>query len=78
MLDFQTVRVDSNISSPLTLNTGDPQGCVLIPLLYSLYTHDGVAMHSSNVIVTFADDTTEEGLITDDNESAEEKRCTPD
>ncbi len=56
ILDFlrarrQEVRAGSNISSPLTLNTGAPQGCVLSPLLYSLYTHDCVATHSSNVIV---------------------------
>ncbi len=64
------VRVGSNISSPLTLNTGAPQGCVLSPLLYSLYTHDCVATHSSNVIIKFADDTTVVGLITDNDESA--------
>ena len=45
-------------SSSLTLNTGAPQGCVLSPLLYSLYTHDCSARHSSNVIIKFADDTT--------------------
>ncbi|KAL0173686.1 hypothetical protein M9458_029654, partial [Cirrhinus mrigala] len=63
ILDFltgrsQVVRMGSNTSSPLTLNTGAPQGCVLSPLLYSLYTHDCTATHSSNVIVKFADDTT--------------------
>ncbi len=67
ILDFltgrwQVVRVGSNISSPLTLNTGAPQGCVLSPLLYSLYTHECVATHSSNVIMKFTDDTTVVGL----------------
>uniref|UniRef100_A0A8C9VFB8 Reverse transcriptase domain-containing protein n=1 Tax=Scleropages formosus TaxID=113540 RepID=A0A8C9VFB8_SCLFO len=75
ILDFltgrrQVVRMGRNISSPLTLNTGAPQGCVLSPLLYSLYTHDCVATHSSNAIVKFADDTTVVGLITDSDEAA--------
>ncbi len=69
ILDFltgrsQVVRMGNNTSSPLTLNTGAPQGCVLSPLLYTLYTHDCTATHSSNVIVKFADDKTVIGLIT--------------
>ncbi len=60
ILDFltgrsQVVRMGNNTSSLLTLNTGAPQGCVLSPLLYYLYTHDCAATHSSNVIVKFAD-----------------------
>ncbi len=75
ILDFltgrsQVVRLGNNTSSPLILNTGAPQGCVLSPLLYSLYTHDCTATHSSNVIVKFADDTTVIGLITDNDETA--------
>ncbi len=75
ILDFltgrsQVVRMGNNTSSPLILNTGAPQGCVLSPLLYSLYTHDCTATHSSNVIVKFADDTTVTGLITDNDETA--------
>ncbi len=75
ILDFltgrsQVVRMGNNTSSPLILNTGAPQGCVLSPLLYSLYIHDCTATHSSNVIVKFADDTTVIGLITDNDETA--------
>ncbi len=75
ILDFltgrsQVVRMGNNTSSPLILNTGAPQDCVLSPLLYSLYTHDCTATHSSNVIVKFADDTTVIGLITDNDETA--------
>ena len=36
----QVMRVGNNISTPLILNTGALQGCVLSPLLYSLFTHD--------------------------------------
>lgn len=55
-------------SAPLTVSTGAPQGCVLSPLLYSLYTYDCTPLHSSNLIIKFADDTTVVGLIRDDNE----------
>uniref|UniRef100_A0A8K9XYQ4 Reverse transcriptase domain-containing protein n=1 Tax=Oncorhynchus mykiss TaxID=8022 RepID=A0A8K9XYQ4_ONCMY len=75
VLDFltgrpQVVREGNNISTPLILNTGAPQGCVLSPLLYSLFTHDCVATHASNSIIKFADDTTVVGLITKNDETA--------
>uniref|UniRef100_A0A8C7H3V2 Reverse transcriptase domain-containing protein n=1 Tax=Oncorhynchus kisutch TaxID=8019 RepID=A0A8C7H3V2_ONCKI len=75
VLDFltgrpQVVRVGNNISTPLILNTGAPQGCVLSPLLYSLFTHDCVATHAFNSIIKFADDTTVVGLITNNDETA--------
>ena len=54
----QEVRVGSNTSATLILNTGAPQGCMLSPLLYSLFTHHCMARHDSNTIVKFADDTT--------------------
>ena len=43
---------------------------MLSPLLYSLFTHDCVAKHYSNTIITFADNTTVAGLITDNDETA--------
>ncbi|KAI4891501.1 hypothetical protein NFI96_009272 [Prochilodus magdalenae] len=75
ILDFltgrpQSVRIGRNTSSTTTLSTGAPQGCVLSPLLFTLLTHDCAAMHSSNHIIKFADDTTVVGLINKNDESA--------
>ena len=64
------VRVGNNTSAMLPLNTGAPQGCVLSPLLYSLFTHNSVTAHDCNTIIKFAKDTTVVSLITDDNETA--------
>ncbi len=57
-------------SNSITLNVGAPQGCVLSPLLYSLYTHVCVSSHSSTSIVKFADDTVVLGLISNNDETA--------
>jgi hypothetical protein len=49
----QVVKV-GNTSTSLNLNSGAPQGYVLSPLLYSLFTPDCVAMHTSNSIIKCA------------------------
>ncbi len=66
----QVVKVGQFTSNSITLNIGAPQGCVLSPLLYSLYTHDCMSSHSSTSIVKFADDTVVLGLINNDDEAA--------
>ena len=66
----QVVIIGDRISSTLITNTGTPQGCVLHPLLFFLFTHDCAATHSSNLLVKFADDTTIVGLISDSDESS--------
>lgn len=75
ILDFltnrpQSVRLDKHTSSTLTLNTGVPQGCVLSPLLYSLFTYDCTPVHGTNTIIKYADDTTVIGLISNNDELA--------
>lgn len=54
----------------LTLNIGAPQGCVLSLPLYSLYTYDCTAIHSTNTIVKFVDATAVNGLNSDNMEMA--------
>ena len=66
----QVVRVSNKTSATLILNMGAPQGCVPSSLLFSLFTHDCVAMHDSNTIIIFAGDTTVVGMITDNDETA--------
>ena len=61
ILDFltnrtQRVRVNGSLSSELSVSTGSPQGCVLSPLLYILYTDSCRSLHSDRHIVKFADD----------------------
>ena len=65
----QCVKVGEHVSNTISINTGAPQGCVLSPLLYTLYTHDCSASLPTNYIIQFADDTTILGLITN-NETA--------
>ena len=63
------VQLDQHCSFILTLNTGVPQGCVMSPFLYFLFTHYCRPLHGSNTIIKYADDTTVIGLIKDNNES---------
>ena len=68
ILDFllnqtRVVRFNSQLSEPLTLSTGAPQGCVLSPLPFTLFTNDCVSSSSSTLIFKFSDDTTIEELI---------------
>ncbi len=66
----QLVKLGKFSSSTCTISTGAPQGCVLSPLLFSLYTNDCTSKDPSVKLLKFADDTTLIGLIQDGDESA--------
>ena len=68
----QCVRLGSHLSSTVTTNTGAPQGCVISPALFSLYTADckPIPSSSSDALLKYADDKALIGLITKDDDTA--------
>ncbi len=56
-------------SNVILTNTGAPQGTVLSPFLFSVYTADCRSSHTNCLIDKYADDTVLTGLITDNDDT---------
>ncbi len=52
----QHVKLEKHVSDSWTIITSFPQGCVLFPLLFSLYTNNCTSSHQSVKLLKFAYD----------------------
>ena len=66
---LQYVRLNGLLSSAISTNTGVPQGTVLAPFLFALYTADCRSTDESCPLVKFADDTELVGKISNDEDA---------
>jgi hypothetical protein len=71
----QYVQVKESLSGVRTINTGSPQGCVLSPVLFTLYTDGLRSSDYSCQILKYADDTVIIGLINGNDESIYRNKC---
>jgi hypothetical protein len=65
----QYVRTHKEVSDRIILNVGAPQGCVLSPVLFVLYTNGMKWNSRDTIVVKYADDTMIAGLIKNDDDS---------
>ena len=70
---LQYVWLNVVLSSAIRINTGAPQGTVLTPFLFSLYTADYRSTGESCPVTKFADDTELVGNIFNDEDALHHK-----
>ena len=66
---FQYVKLNNVLSNVICTNTGAPQGCVISPVLFTIYTNDCFKDNNDVKLLKFADDSTILGLIRDNDNS---------
>jgi hypothetical protein len=66
----QHVKLHNVTSGSLFTNTGAPQGCVLSPMLFTLYTSDCVSNFENCHVLKYADDTVIIGNISNNDTSS--------
>ena len=65
----QQVRIGNALSNVLVINTRAPQGCVLSPVLFTIYMADCRNKEESNLLIKFTDNNSLIGLLKTDNTS---------
>ena len=65
----QRVKINGTLSDKITTKIGVPQGCVLSPFLFSIYTSDCKTGNESCTIIKYADDTVVMGLVSENDEA---------
>ena len=71
---LQYVRLNGFLSSAIRTNTGAPQGTVLAPFLFALYTPDCRSTDESCPVVKFADDKELVGKMSNDEDAIYHKQ----
>ena len=71
---LQYVRLNELLSSAIRTNTGAPQGTVLAPFLFALYTADCRSTDEPCPVVKFADDAELVGNISNDEDAIYHKQ----
>ncbi len=61
------MKVNGVLSNVLLSSTGSPQGCVLSPLLFVLYTNTCQSQYAGHHIIKFADDCVTLSLVSHAN-----------